>query len=231
MLETSKLYKTLLEDPLSWKEFKVTIAGEDYLPHDRIVSMRTSSGIFSSDTLSIGGAISGTLDLTIRSPGSIPKMAEIKIFFRLTNGSQTSEWLPRGVYYIDTRQPDNEEDTLTIQAFDAMLRGEEVWEPDQSLVFPMNQRAAAMEMARLIGVEFDNPEDISTAYYVDYPTDGYTERQILRFIGAANGGNFIITWEGKLRFIGLNVLPEETFYLVTEGGKSIVIGGVRILVR
>ena len=229
MIETSTIYKTLLKNPASVKGFKAVIAGEDYLS-DRLVSIRTTGGLFSGSTMSIGGAVAGTLDMVIRNPGNIPKMAEIKLFYRLTLGAERSEWIPKGVYYIDTRRPDKESNTLTIRGFDAMLMGEQIWEPDQALGFSMPHRAAGSECARLMGVSVENLDGISDAYTLDYPANDYTLRQILRFVAAANGGNFVISATGKLRFVPLNNLPSESNYLVTEDGEPIPFGGVRILV-
>lgn len=229
MIETTQTYKDLLQNPNSWKETRLLISGEEY-KQDRIVSVRQNNPLFAGNTFSIGGAVSATLDVVIRKPGLIPKMAEIKPFFRLTDGETTSEWVPKGVFFIDTRRPDNENDILTIRAFDAMLRAEQIWEPDQSLTFPMSHRATVIILAQVFGVKMENPEEISDSYYVDYPTDDYTIRQVLRFIAGANGGNFVISNLGNLRFVGVNKLLPETRYLVDQHGNSITFGGVRILV-
>ncbi|MDO4381428.1 MAG: hypothetical protein Q4D20_11225, partial [Clostridia bacterium] len=52
-----------------------------------------------------------------------------------------------------------------------------------------------------------------SAYQVDYPTN-YTMTQILGFIGACNGGNWVITPENKLRLIPIVPLSSETFDIV-----------------
>lgn len=229
MQETSELYRNLLADPNAKKEIKVSVSGEEYR-EDRISSLRTYGGLFAQNTLDIGGAVASEIDLVLYRPGDIPKMAEIRPFYRLTNGEQYSEWIQKGVFYIDTRDPGNEFETLSIHGFDSMLKGERIWEPEQSLNFPMTHRAAALEIARLIGVELENPEDIRTDYYVDYPANGYTQRNILQYIAVAHGGNFIMTDLGMLRLILLNSLPLETNYLIEEHGNAITFGGVRLLV-
>jgi hypothetical protein len=55
-------------------------------------------------------------------------------------------------------------------------------------------------------------------------------REVLGFIAAMYGGNWVITKEGKLSLITLAGLPEETNYLVTNFGNPITFGGDRILV-
>ena len=119
---------------------------------------------------------------------------------------------------------------LTIHGYDAMLKAEQVWEPVQSLAFPMTMRAAATEIARLMGVTIDPRTTFNDAYLVDYPANEYTLRDVLRYIAVAHAGNWIITDAGQLRLVTFGEIPPETNYLITEYGSAITFGGVRILV-
>ncbi len=229
MQETSELYKELLRTPGCRKEIAVEVAGEVY-GEDRIVLLNTYSRLFRNNKMEVGSAVAGELRLTLLHPGDIPTAAKIIPKYRLRVGDRVSEWVQKGVYYIYTREPDEETDTLFITAFDAMVRGDKVWVPDQSLAFPMTMREAVEVIAALMGVEVDNPEVISTAYTVDYPANDWTQRNVLQFIAGAHGGNFCMTDLGKLRLLLLNDLPEETNYLVDSYGSAITLGGVRILV-
>lgn len=229
MQETSELYKSLLARGAR-KEVRVDVAGEIY-GEDRIVSLHTGGGLFKESTLCVGSAVAKQIDLVLWNYGDIPKRAKLIPSYRLVDGDEVSEWIQKGVFYIDTREPNDEENTLTIHGFDDMLKGERIWEPAQDLEFPMSYRAAALEMARLMGVELENPEDIEdTEAVVDYPTDDYTQRQVLGFIAGAHMGNFVMTDLGKLRLVKLGDIPEETSLLVDETGAAISIGGVCILV-
>ena len=210
MQEVSELYRRLREDPGVWKEIRVEIAGEMY-GEDRIVNLRTFGGLFSEGTLCVGSAVSKQISLVLRDPGNIPRMAELKPAYRLVKGEEVSEWVQKGVYYINVREPVDEERTLRISGFDAMMKSEVIWEPDQSLVFPMTQRAAALHIAGLMGVELENPEEIREDYIVDYPANEYTQRNILQFIAAAHGGNFTMTDAGALRLVRLNEATDETY--------------------
>lgn len=229
MQRTSDVYKDLLLRGAT-KEVRVEIGGEIY-GEDRLVEMSTSGSLFSAETLCVGSAVSGQIDLTVIDYGAIPRMAKIVPSYRLVLGNEVSEWIQKGVYYIDTRQPDKASGTLKIHGFDAMLKGSVIWEPDHSLVFPMTRRVAASVIASLMGVELDNPEDIdNTQAIVDYPANDYTQRNILQFIAASHAANFVMTDSGKLRMVTINDIPAETGFLVNEAGKSILIGGIRILV-
>lgn len=227
MQTTSALYKQILANPQHYSEIKINIAGTDY-PQERIVSIRTSGGLFSEETLSAGGAVAGEIDLTLYKPDAIPKMAKLIPYYRLVAGEQVSEWIQKGVYYIDTREPDG--DALVIHGFDDMLKSEQIWTPDQSLEFPMPMTQAVDVIANIMGVEIDARTVLNSAYTVDYPANEYTLRDVLRFIAGAHGGNWIMSDVGKLRLIKLGELADETNYLIDESGDWITFGGDRILV-
>ena len=229
MRQTSETYRTLLRDTGSRKEIQVAIAGSIY-GEDRIISLATRAALFPEDTLSIGGAIAKEIDLALISPDTIPRTAEIVPSYRLVKGTQASEWIQKGIYYIDTRTVDAVTGVLSIHGYDAMLRAEQVWEPDQSLSFPMTMLAAAQTIAQVMGVSIDPRTHLSTAYMVDHPANDYTLRDVLRYIAAAHAGNWIMTDTGQLRLVTVSEIPPETNYLVTEYGDAITLGGVRILV-
>ena len=111
-----------------------------------------------------------------------------------------------------------------------MLKAEQIWTPDQSLEFPMPMTQAANIIADIMGVEIDARTVLNSAYTVDYPANDYTLRDVLRFIAAAHGGNWIMSDVGKLRLIKLGELADETNYLIDESGDWITFGGDRILV-
>lgn len=232
MLQTSPLYQKLLGNPAHKKQIRVNIAGEDY-HEDRLVSLSTSGGAFSSPD--IGGCAARQIDLILRRPGEIPRQAEMRVYVRLALGEQVSEWLPKGVYYISTRKLDQRTGALTIHGYDAMLKASDVWlTPDYATAgWPMPQRKAAEDIARRIGAELDRRTVLTNAFPVPYPTDDLGEvtmTDVLEWMAVINAGNWVITDEGRLLLLRYGDIPPETFYLVTEHGRAITMGGVRILV-
>lgn len=229
MQPVSALYRQLLLAPGTYKEHRVVIAGTTY-GQSQIISLRTSANLFAENTMGVGGAVAKEIDLILRAPGTIPRMAQMIPAYRLVNGEQQSEWIQKGVFWIDTRSTDDLTGALTIHGYDTMLRAEQVWEPEQSLEFPMTMQAAVEEIARLMGITIDARTVLSTAYTIDYPANNYTLRDVLRYIAAAHAGNFIITDAGELRLVTFGEIPPETNYLVEENGDAITFGGDRILV-
>ncbi len=230
MHQTSELYRQLLRDPGHRKEMRVSIAGTDY-GQDALLSLETSGGVFKDPD--IGCCASRQIDLSLRKPGSIPRSAEMKIFVRLAVGDQFSEWIPKGVFFISTRKLDKVSGVLDIHGFDAMRRAGEVWDIDPHANWPMSQQEAVASIARQMGVEVDHRTVLSNNFPVGYPVDENGDmamQDVLEIIAVCNAGNWVITDEGKLLLLVLGDIPPETSYLVTEHGRAITLGGVRILV-
>lgn len=227
MQTVSALYQQIMSGE-HYAERKINIAGTDY-GEDTIVSLTTTGGLFADGTLSVGSAVSREINLSLWNISTtIPKMAKLIPYYRISNGTQTSEWIQKGVYYIDTRSIDS--GLLTIHGYDDMLKAEQIWTPDQSLEFPMPMTQAVDIIANIMGVEIDARTVLNSSYTVDYPANDYTLRDVLRFIAAAHGGNWIMSDVGELWLVGLNDLPAETNYLCDEDGDWITFGGDRILV-
>lgn len=229
---TSTLWKTLWRTKGTTREYKFDIAGTVYGP-DVEVTHSVDSGLY--EQFCIGSAATAKLTLSLFA-NTIPRAAQIKRYIRLRNGDQVSEWLPKGVFWINRRS--EEDGYWNIEAFDAMRRAEQPWEPDQNLEFPLSMPAAVAEFARIMGVEIDPRTTLNPAYTIDYPASDpesetgeyYSIRQELQWIAAAHAGNWIVTGEGKLLLVPLLSIPPETNYLVTEYGDAITLGGVKILV-
>lgn len=227
MQTVSALYQQIMSGE-HYAERKINIAGTDY-GEDTIVSLTTTGGLFADGTLSVGSAVSREINLSLWNISTtIPKMAKLIPYYRLSNGTQTSEWVQKGVFYIDTRSIDS--GLLTIHGYDDMLKAEQIWTPDQSLEFPMPMTQVVDIIANIMGVEIDARTVLNSSYTVDYPANDYTLRDVLRFIAAAHGGNWIMSDVGKLRLIKLGELADETNYLIDESGDWITFGGDRILV-
>ena len=221
---TSELWKTLWRMPGTEREYGFDINGVWYGPEQE-VSHSVNSGLY--EKFGFGNATTASLTLSLFAD-NIPRGATIKRFIRLRNGDQISEWLPKGVFFTSRRSEDD--GRWTVEAFDAMRKSEVIWDPDQSLNFPLSMPDAVKEFARIMGVEIDSRTILNASYTIDYPANDYTIRDELRFVAAAHAGNWVITDIGKLLLVPLLSIPEETNYLVTEHGDAITFGGVRILV-
>lgn len=217
MHSTSSLWKALLEDPDHYKVMSVRIAGTAYT-RDRIESLKVSGRLF--DTPTVGNSVARQIDLTFLPAGEIPRLAKIELFIALTNGAQTSEQIPKGVFYIDTRTTDTETGWMTIHGFDAILMMEQVYNG------PSSTADKAMEyIAGRIHTAIDPRTEIRP-YPVPGADNSMTMRKVANYIAALHGGNWIITDAGNLY---LMPLAQNVPVLGTEAGEAISFGGEFLL--
>lgn len=234
MHTVSDLWQQMLADPAHAVEAKLKIAGVEY-GEDKIVrkSLMVYGGLYS--TFGIGNCCARQIDFEIYPQGTIPRQAQIEVYVRLVLGEQVSEWIPKGVFFFSTRKTDRITGVLSVHGYDAMLKAEETW-LDSSYdaeTWPMPAATAVADIAARMGVAVDSRTVLDAAFPVQYPVDDkgdMTMREALGRIAVANAGNWTITDEGKLLLVGLNSMPAETHYLITETGRAITFGGVRILV-
>lgn len=266
MQQTSQLYNSLLAAGAP-KEVRALIywatnSYDVYYGYDdpnnsngaQIVSATTRASMLDS-SLSIGNCIAKELNLVLRNFAgyhTIPRMAKIAMQFRLNNGTQQSEWIPKGTYFIDTRD-ESYQGVLTINAFDPMLKSEQPFtKPGPQGSWPRvdysnnpQNPGVVNTIATAMGVEIDprTAAILNKGYQINYPgivlEDGVPQysqdgamsmRQVLGYIGAMYGGNWVITDDNKLRLIVLGDIPKFQALLIDENGNYITMGGYQIYV-
>ena len=241
MQTTSALYNTILADSNHWFETKLVINGVDYA-EDKLFSVNGKYRVFGAEQPTVGGCISGELEVKMIMPSvEIPRMETVRPYVRATNGTQTSEWLPQGVFFIDTRETThngNGLDILTLHCYDAMLKAEADY-PSSSHSWPYSDKNTVKEIAYAMGLQASISASsgidsrtltlMNKNYQIALPV-GYSMREVLGNIAAMYAGNWIMNYDGKLRLVTLTELPEETNYLVDQTYSPITFGGDRILV-
>lgn len=210
-------------------EWKVTINGVDY-GESAIESIEINQSVF-GDTPACGTCISAEIDVSIIKPSvTIPRMAYIEPYVRITNGLLTSEWLPKGKFYIDTRSYTKNDavDVLSLHGFDQMLMAEQDAQIDG---YPMTDIQAVQKIATQCGFTLDDDMTsvMTNGYQVPIPAE-YSCREVLGYIAAMYAGCFIMDDFGNLRLVKFNGMPPETNYLINTAGLSITFGGDRIIV-
>lgn len=242
MYSVSDLYNTIIAGNDHWFETKVEINGVSY-GETSIMSSIASYRVFSEEQPTVGGCLAAELELVILAPAvTIPRMAEVKPYVRVVNETQTSEWIPQGIFYIDTREVTHNDsglDILTLHCYDAMLKAEADYQ-DSSIGYPHTTGYVVRVIAKAMGLQsstsvWDGIDSrtqtllTNTPYTIGLPI-GFSMRETLGNIAAMYCGNWIMTYDGKLRLVSLAELPEETNYLVDNQYDAITFGGDRILV-
>lgn len=199
-----------------------------------LVSMQAEFHVFSDDTPSVGGCVAAEISVEMVKPLSeIPRQARLVPYVRLTDGTRYSEWIQKGVFYVDTREKledGSSIEKIKLHGYDDMLKAEQDY-PASRLAWPARDIDAVREIAEFIGVSVD-PRTVSLmgrGYPVQYPA-GYSCREVLGYIAAMYAGCFVMSDAGELRLITIYGIPKETRYLIAAAGQPITFGGVRILV-
>ena len=204
-------------------------------PYVRVVGTVASgtNATVTGTNLSLSGFVEVTgTDLEFQD-GTNASVSGTSLVLSNQRGELESEWIPQGVFYIDTREfskADNRIDTLTIHAYDAMLMTEQEY-PDTTHPWPMYDDEVVDEIAQALGVGVDDRTwDVMTRLYRISAPLGYSMREVLGNIAAMYAANFIMNYDGELLLVTVNGIPPETNYLINEEAFAITFGGDRILV-
>lgn len=233
MQTVSALYDSIMADPNHWFETKLVIDGVGEFAETQLFSISTNLQMFQGAP-TVGKAVAGEINIRMLLPSAdIPTMATLRPYVRVCNAEDVSEWLPQGVFFIDTRERtknDNGLDVLTIHGYDAMLKAEQDF-VSATITGDSVDVDMVDAIAPIMGVEVDERTYavMTNGYTVPLPA-GYSCREVLGYIAAMYVGCFVMTDEGKLRLVSLLELPPETNYLIDEVGNAITFGGDRILV-
>lgn len=206
MQTTSELYNSILLKPydVETKLDIYTADGETLVGsygEDVLVSASITGKLFSSP--SIGAAVGRGISVKMLMPAELlPRMAMLKPFIRIRYGDDISEWIQKGVYFIDTRSMDSQTGVLSINGYDAMLKTEQIYSPDASGTWPRTMSTVVNDICSKIGVTLDSRTTISSEYVCQLDTT-LSMRKYLSYIAVAHGGNWIMTDKGELRLIGL----------------------------
>lgn len=258
MQETSSLYKRLLADPGHWKEYtlvigesgvlidefsnRITFGGTEILVatagadsgfiDGSIISMSTQKSIFSDSNPSVGNCIAGQIAVDMIKPKSdIPRRARLAPSVRLTNGKEHSEWIPKGIFFIDHREYSGDEnERMVVNGYDHIILTEDEF-PSSTNEWPRMDIDVVRDIADEIGVDIDKRtfQIMNKGYKINYPA-GYSMREVLENIAAMYAGSFIMSETAELLLVTMFGIPNETNYLVDNVGFAVTFGGDRILV-
>lgn len=216
MHKTSQIYEEILKAPHR-VETALRIGGEDTVRPCQeitgtvygegvIVSITEKADLLNREAPGIGYFISRKIEVEmLEQPQRIGIMGRIVPFCRLVNeeNGKTSEWIPKGVFYVDTRKKtmvESDAATVTFTCYDAALKAQEDYDGG-NMTWPSLDVAVVANIAKLIGVECDNT-NIGKGFSIIKP-ENKTCGEVLGAIAALYGGNFTIDDCGVLRLLPL----------------------------
>ena len=227
MQTVSSAWKQIFAEPGHITEVRAVIGGVTY-NIDKIFSITQTRNIFSSNNPMIGCCCSSVLDIEIIPTSPVPRMAPIVVTTRLksADGTQHSEWIDAGTYYVDTRSKERDGLTMHFTAYDSMLKADQPYLQNSAIdEWPCDETDVVDEIAALMGVTVDE-RTVLAGYDVDYPAQDWTMREVLGWIAAANCGNWIITPQNELYLVPLNT---DTSYLGASSSSAILFGDSLII--
>ena len=178
--------------------YYATINGVTYTERDIVDSgARILRRTF--DSFGIGNVASAELDLEVWPKGPIPDGAEVKIYARDNGASGNVE--PLGTFY--TGEPEDNGGTVTLHGYDALIKAEMPFKTYGTEAWPLSIEKVLNIVAQNIGVTVDSRTEVVRRRMMDYP-DEHTNWDILAYIAAAHGGNFILTRQNTLLLLPLN---------------------------
>lgn len=210
----------------------------------------SSAASVAGETLNLQGATYSSGSLTIPNSSGAAVSNENLSFPISGYTDAVSEWIPQGVYYIDTRETTQNNDgldVLTIHGYDAMLKAELEYSPNAQSAYTSYTRhrlenwestagdnydtAYVAAIAKIMGVNVDNRTwgVMQNGRMIPFPL-GYSMRELLGYIAAYYVGSFVMTDEGNLRLVSLTDILTETNLLVDPNGDTITFGGTAILI-
>ena len=243
MHSTSTLYDTiksgLYTDRVILEIETVTNGTTEYVELDesKIYSLKTSGSVFPERQPSIGNFCARELDAVFIPPANrtIPKRARIRIFTYLDNGTQQSERIPKGVYWIDTREYTFGKTKMMVHGYDAAVKFDaDIAETD--FEWPVSPTTLILNLAQSVGVSVSGKSrealDAMVSIIYRVPFTICTKREMIKYLAAAVGYNAYIDDLGRLSFIPLRIdtAVKTVVYLADENGNPITIGGDRIIV-
>lgn len=204
-----------------------------------ILSLSTTHSLFANDKPECGSAVAGEIDVQMILPAAeIPTKAMLSPYVRVCDATRQSEWVQKGVYFVDTRtitHDDRGYDVITIHGYDALAGADMDYPSDSVHSYPLLDTTMLEYITGFLGLSIDSRtyEVMNKGYSFTLPL-GYSCREVLGLIAASYGGNFIISDIGELRLVAMWDIPTETNYLLDTLGNVLIFGEdeneVRLLV-
>lgn len=173
---------------------------------DKLISMKTTGSVFSGSTPGIGSCVSRTISVEILDKDIQPigRSARLIPLVRVKNKNEVSEWIPKGVFYVDTRKKTAAYDgsnVIELTGYDAMIKAEVAYVPDES----NTDIQVVSNCADILGVGVDSrTEQIMDGNYSIPNLNDYSVREVLGFVGSLYAGNFIISDLGNLQLVPIS---------------------------
>lgn len=163
---------------------------------------------FPDGSPTIGNAPSAETDIEMQKPVStLPRQAEMKTYIRVVADGDIntySEWIPKGTFYIDTRdyvKDFTSNDLMTLHGYDRMIYAEQSYIGAGEMTTLKVVQEIGEKLG--IGVADDTVTLLTKTSFTVNIVSGYSCREVLGQIAGMYGGNCIIDCDGNISIVPL----------------------------
>lgn len=229
MYSISPLYTDYLRRPDREFIVKAMVGSEEY-DDTKIVDFSIENSLSLSGGFEIGTAIPSKLTIKLRTNEIIPPNARIVPYLSLSMRGMTwlqaqypwqtmdltwdgngTDWLPLGEFYVDSRERIN--DVWVLRCYDKLVFADVAY--ISSLTYPTTQRAVFNEICSRLGWTYDSSVVINPAYQIQAGPAGYSMRQVLQYIAAANSASVYVNKAGIIKFKRFTAAEAPVFEMTT----------------
>lgn len=198
------------------REFVMMATVNDVEYHDNVLlDFSIENSLSLSDELELGTVIPNKLTIRFRTRQEFPPNAKIVPHIALKSDNLTwqdadipwedanfpwagghTEWMPLGEFYIDQRE--YERGVWTYTCYDALVFADTPYV--SQLSYPTTMQAVWDEICQRLGYIYDGSVQINPSYIIGAGPAGYSMRQVMGFIAAANSACAYMGKDGILRF-------------------------------
>lgn len=219
MLTVSNQFKNAFRDPRRSVEFKAVVNGVEYGPN-QIVELTIRDSLQPSSSFMLGTVVSSELSISLRTPDELSVNAEIRLYLRAANliwdmatlswitadtpwNDASSESIPYGVYYVDTRRQVGSYWQYT--CYDRLLLAEQPY--ISQLTYPATMAAVLAEACGLAGIA--STVSVPPALTFAVAPTGYSCRGVIGLVAQAMACCVRMNKEGELAFVAFSGAPVE----------------------
>ncbi|MGG4196103.1 hypothetical protein ABEW50_21905 [Paenibacillus jamilae] len=235
MYPISPLYTDYLRRPDREFIVKATVGTEEY-DDTKIVDFSIENSLSLSGGFEIGTAILSKLTIKLRTNEIIPANARIVPYLSLSMAGMSwmqaqypwsdmaiswtgtgTDWLPLGEFFVDSRERIN--DVWVFKCYDKMVFADVAY--ISSLTYPTTQQAVFNEICNRLGWTYDGSVQINPTYQIQAGPAGYSMRQVLAYIAAANSASLYVDKAGTIKFKRFTATEEPVFEMTTADYVSV----------
>lgn len=172
-----------------------------------IKKLEIETVVFGTGERPLGRVAVGEIDIEMKVPdATIPRQAVLRPYIRVTNGSQTSEWIPKGRFLLDTRKiarGEAGENIIKLHGYDELIKAQMEY-TGAGLSWPSADIAVVNDIAAKLGIAVDprTTAAMTKGYPVGEP-EGYSCGEVLGYIAAMYGGSFCMSDAAQLLLVQL----------------------------